>query len=183
MLDIDTNDVPVQTLYFQDDGATPNSRLAVLLYRLKLATSADPASAFEALFAAHRWTPLWRDGIFDYHHFHPNAHEVLGIARGRARVTLGGEAGQTLSVNMGDVLVLPAGTGHRCVDASDDFLVVGAYPQGQEDYDIQRPDAAAHKQALARIAAVPLPEQDPVTGAHGAVTTQWANDQREHEHP
>jgi uncharacterized protein YjlB len=176
MLDIHLPDAPAQTLYFQDDGATPNSRLPVLLYHLKLVPAADQASVFEALFAAHGWTPLWRDGIFDYHHFHPNAHEALGVAAGRARVTLGGEAGQTLSVRAGDVLVLPAGTGHRCVEASDDFLVVGAYPRGQEDYHIQRPDSALHKQALARIAATPLPEQDPVSGAQGAVKTQWADD-------
>lgn len=165
MIDIDTANAPVQTLCFDDDGATPNSRLPVLLYRLQPDPSVDLAAGFEALFAAHQWTPLWRDGIFDYHHFHPNAHEALAVVSGHARVTLGGAAGQTLSVKVGDVLVLPAGTGHRCIQRSDDFLVVGAYPRGQEDYDIQRPDRAAHQQALARIAAVPEPAQNPVTGA------------------
>ena len=94
MLDMnatDTAGATVQTLYFKDDGATPNSHFPVLLYRLQLNPSQDCASAFEALFTAHQWVPLWRGGIFDYHHFHPNAHEVLGVACGRARVTLGGE--------------------------------------------------------------------------------------------
>ncbi|CAM3321966.1 hypothetical protein GCM10011247_16340 [Pseudomonas plecoglossicida] len=117
--------------------------------------------------------PSRRAGIFDYHHYHPNAHEVLGVARGQARVTLGGAAGQTLTVKVGDVLVLPAGTGHRCVEASSDFLVVGAYPRGQEDYDIQRPERAAHKRALARISATTGPEQDPVSGVHGALMSEW----------
>ncbi len=170
---MNTQDASVQALFFEDDGATPNSRFPVLLYRLKLDRAGDTASAFEALFAAHEWTPLWRDGIFDYHHFHPNAHEALGIARGRARLTLGGECGQSVSVERGDVLVLPAGTGHRCIECSDDFLVVGAYPHGQEDYDIQRPDSAAHQRALERIAKVPQPEQDPVNGLHGALMTRW----------
>lgn len=173
MFATEMTEVPVQTLHFADDGATPNSRFPVLLYRLEPDPGGDSAGAFEALFAAHRWTPLWRAGIFDYHHYHPNAHEVLGVARGQARVTLGGAAGQTLTVKVGDVLVLPAGTGHRCVEASSDFLVVGAYPQGQEDYDIQRPDRAAHKQALARIAATAGPEQDPVSGVHGALMSEW----------
>ncbi|WP_060512028.1 cupin domain-containing protein [Pseudomonas sp. NBRC 111124] len=165
MSDIDTTNGNLQTLLFDDDGATPNNRFPVLLYRFQLDPADDNASAFEALFSAHQWTPLWRAGIFDYHHFHPNAHEALGVASGHAQVTLGGEAGQTLSVKAGDVLVLPAGTGHRCVEASDDFLVVGAYPQGQEQYDIQRPERARHQEALARIAAVPVPAQDPTTGA------------------
>jgi uncharacterized protein YjlB len=86
---------------------------------------------------------------------------------------LGGAAGQALTVKAGDVLVLPAGTGHRCMASSDDFLVVGAYPQGQEDYDIQRPEVAAHQQALARIARVPHPEQDPISEAHGALMRLW----------
>ncbi|MEI2830690.1 cupin domain-containing protein [Pseudomonas mosselii] len=173
MTRMNTQDASVQALFFEDDGATPNSRFPVLLYRLKLDRAGDTASAFEALFAAHEWTPLWRDGIFDYHHFHPNAHEALGIARGRARLTLGGECGQSVSVERGDVLVLPAGTGHRCIECSDDFLVVGAYPHGQEDYDIQRPDSAAHQRALERIAKVPQPKQDPVSGLHGALKTRW----------
>ena len=170
---MNTEDASVQALYFEDDGATPNSRFPVLFYRLKLDPSGDNASAFEALFAAHQWTPLWRDGIFDYHHFHPNAHEALGIACGQARLTLGGESGQSVSVERGDVLVLPAGTGHRCIVCSDDFLVVGAYPYGQEIYDIQRPDSAAHPRAVARIAKVPLPQQDPVGGMRGALMTHW----------
>ncbi|MFB4394245.1 MULTISPECIES: cupin domain-containing protein [unclassified Pseudomonas] len=170
---LDPGEARAQTLYFDDDGATPNSRFPVLRYQLRLDPSLDPASAFEALFAAHRWTPMWRAGVFDYQHFHPNAHEVLGIACGQARLMLGGESGQRVSVKRGDVLVLPAGTGHRCIECSDDFLVVGAYPHGQEDYDIQRPDSAAHQQALARIAKVPLPEQDPVSGAEGALMSCW----------
>lgn len=173
MTRMDTEDTSVQALYFEDDGATPNSRFPVLFYRLKLDTMGDTASEFEAMFAAHQWTPLWRFGIFDYHHFHPNAHEALGIACGRARLTLGGEYGQSVSVERGDVLVLPAGTGHRCIECSDNFLVVGAYPHGQEDYDIQRPDRAAHPRNLARIAQVPSPEQDPVCGGRGMLMTQW----------
>ncbi|MGO3982864.1 cupin [Pseudomonas sp. SAS7] len=170
---IDTAGARAQSLYFEDDGATPNSRYPVLWYRLPLEPAADNASAFEGLFSAHRWAPLWRNGIFDYHHFHPNAHEALGIACGWAKVILGGEAGQRVSVRMGDVLILPAGTGHCCIEHSEDFLVVGAYPCGQESYEINRPDREAHKRALARIAKVPGPDQDPVSGTGGALMMQW----------
>ncbi|PYB78208.1 cupin [Pseudomonas sp. LB-090624] len=170
---IDTAPATVRTLHFEDDGATPNNRFPVLLYHVHIEPTQDVAGGFEALFAAHRWTPVWRAGIYDFHHFHPNAHEALGVVCGWAQVMLGGEAGQTLGVIPGDVLVLPAGTGHRCIESSDDFLVVGAYPQGQENYATQRPDAAQHQQALARIARVPGPEQDPVCGSHGALMKSW----------
>lgn len=163
----------VQRLYFQDDGATPNSHLPVLRYHLRPKSGTEAASAFEALFARHHWTPLWRAGIFDYHHYHSTAHEALAVVRGAARVTLGGEAGQTLSLGVGDVLVLPAGTGHRCVESSRDFLVVGAYPRGQEDYDIQRPGSASHADSKAQISRVALPEADPVAGSDGPLMSVW----------
>jgi hypothetical protein len=66
MYAIDSNTQPLQALRFEDDGATPNSRFPVLLYRLQLAPAHDNAGAFETFFAAHQWTPLWRAGIFDY---------------------------------------------------------------------------------------------------------------------
>jgi uncharacterized protein YjlB len=57
--------------------------------------------------------------------------------------------------------MLPAGTGHRCICASEDFELVGAFPQGQS-WDICReaPDDAA----WARMASVSDPRRDPVTG-------------------
>jgi uncharacterized protein YjlB len=96
---------------------------------------------------------------------------VLGVATGAARVCFGGEQGEVLALAAGDVAILPAGTGHKCEWASDDFLVVGAYLQGR-DYDICRGDPAEHDRAVARIAGVPLPKKDPVFGRDGVVVRQ-----------
>jgi uncharacterized protein YjlB len=133
----------------------------VLVYR-----GVDVSDA-QALFAAHGWGGSWVDGVFDFHHFHSTSHEVLAVIAGRARLELGGPQGETFDVAAGDVVVLPAGTGHRRASASADFRVVGAYPAGQEDYDLLR---EADDAARARIDAVPTPPDDPV-GGEGV--TRW----------
>jgi uncharacterized protein YjlB len=155
---------------FADDGRIPNNpTLPLVIYRVAVAQSGDLAKDFERRFAGNGWTNSWRNGVFDYHHYHSNTHEVLGVAKGEARLCFGGEEGEVLSVSAGDVAILPAGTGHKCEWASGDFLVVGAYPDGR-DYDICRGNPAEHDGAVARIANVPLPKRDPVFGGDGVTT-------------
>ena len=152
-----------ELLVFADDGTIPNNpRLPALLFRAALPPG-DPAAA-EALFACHGWPPAWRNGIYRYHHYHPDAHEALAIACGRVSVLLGGEWGQVLDLEAGDVVVLPAGTGHRNLGASADLLVVGAYPTGQSPTE-HRGRPGEHARAIAAIPAVPDPPAEPVTGA------------------
>src|SRR5205823_467966 len=99
---------------------------------------ARAAAHYEELFADNGWLGSWRDGIFSYHHFHSTSHEVLGIVSGEAAVMLGGPSvGKQFEVRMGDVLVLPAGTGHCNAGSTDDLLVIGAYPDGMS-WDLRR---------------------------------------------
>ena len=130
-----------QTFTFADDGAIPNSKLPMLVYRG--AVPADPA-AIEKLFAANRWPPAWRNSVHPFQHFHSNAHEALGVARGRAKVQFGGPAGETLEVQAGDVVVLPAGVGHCRLEKSADLLIVGAYPDNTARPDQHRGNPAEH---------------------------------------
>jgi len=117
--------------------------------------------------------PDWRDGIFSFHHFHSITHEALGIVTGRATVMLGGPSGESFEVERGDVLVLPAGTGHRNQGSSGDLLVIGAYPSGMP-WDLRRGDPTEHDEVIANIRAVPLPEADPVEGEQGPLTELWS---------
>lgn len=160
-----------ETFTFAADGAIPNSKAPMLLYRA--AVPADP-DAIEARFAANAWPPAWRDGIHPFHHFHSTAHEALGVARGRASVLFGGPNGRTLDLKAGDVVVLPAGVGHCAQEASPDLLIVGTYPRGMErglDTRRGRPDEADAMRANA--ARVPLGVADPVAGAGGPLMRLW----------
>lgn len=163
-----------ETLRFADAGGIPNSPLPLLLYRavLEVPDAADRGAAFVALFARNGWTGAWRDGIYPFQHFHSSAHEVLGIARGRARVQLGGPPGPIVTVHAGDVIVIPAGVGHKNEGASPDLVVIGAYPAGQHA-DLRRGRAEERDEVLRRIAAVPLPLLDPVDGRDGVLLRAW----------
>jgi len=156
---------------FDDDGAIPNSRLPLLVYRD--AVPAD-AAAIEHLFAANRWPPAWRDGVHPFHHFHSTAHEALGVARGEASVLFGGPGGKVLTVRAGDVVVVPAGVAHCNQGQSSDLLIVGAYPDNGRMPDLRRGKPAEHDAAGRAVAAVPLPAADPVKGVDGGLARLWA---------
>ena len=160
---------------FEDDGATPNNPSLPLLHYprvIVLPKEFDPAAVIETLFARHGWKDSWRDGVYDFLHFHTKTHEVLGIARGSVRVRFGGAKGQIIALKAGDVVVLPAGTGHQRVTQSDDLLVVGAYPASGR-YDEPQPKDVDHDEAVAAIAKTRVPAKDPVYGRTGPLRKFW----------
>jgi len=166
--------VPV-THSFADDGRIPNNpTLPLILYRggIDLAGSPNPEMLIEQAFGENGWGNMWRNGIFPYVHYHSMIHEALGVARGRATVRFGGEHGEDIAVAPGDVVILPAGTGHQRVWSSPDLLVVGAYPPNGR-YDLCRGSKAEHAKAVLAIPQVPLPETDPVFGKAGPLIELW----------
>lgn len=166
--------VEVATRMFADDGIVPNNpRLPVVLMRGAVRPGAG-AGAIRALMEANGWGGTWTYTVFDYHHYHSNAHEALVCAAGWADLLLGGPSGETFRVETGDAVVLPAGTGHRRMASGGGFAMCGAYPPGQEDRDLIRAGSEPRGDAAARIAAVADPETDPVYGSGGPLITAWA---------
>ena len=143
----------VEALSFAPSGPVPNHpRFPALVHR---AVVDDPsAEALEALFARNGWPPQWRDGIYPFHHYHTRGHEALGIASGWTRVLLGGPDGREVTLEAGDVAVLPAGTGHCRLSDRQGLLVVGAYPPGQGADICREPPTA---EMLERVAALQAP--------------------------
>ena len=162
--------------YLKDDGIYPNNaRLPLLVYQQVIELPVhDPASRVEALFVGHHWHNSWRNGVYSFHHYHSAAHEVLGVYSGSATVQLGGDNGVTVTIKPGDVLLIPAGVAHKNLGASRDFGLVGAYPQRQHP-DMCYGKPGERPQADDRIAAVPLPQSDPVFGATGPMHTYWTD--------
>jgi hypothetical protein len=67
---------------FADDGIVPNNaKLPLILYRgpIRTAGAADPAALFEVLFERNGWKNSWRDGIYDYVHYHSKFTRCLGL--------------------------------------------------------------------------------------------------------
>jgi uncharacterized protein YjlB len=160
---------------FKDDGVVPNHpRWPLVVYRgaVKLPETFDPAAIFEDLFAQNGWRGSWRNGVYDYLHYHSRIHEVMGVARGSAVVQFGGKEGRKITIKRGDVLVLPSGTGHQCLWAGDDFLVVGAYPAAGT-YDVFRTSPEEHAKALETVPKVPPPPRDPIFGKDGPLLHLW----------
>ncbi|PZA10066.1 hypothetical protein DNX69_22330 [Rhodopseudomonas palustris] len=158
---------------FDDDGLIPNNPMPLLLYKRAVEIAGgDPEQTIEDLFEVNGWGDSWRNGIYDYHHYHATVHEALGVARGRALVLFGGEQGEAIELRPGDVAVLPAGTGHKCVFASHDFRVIGAYPPGAT-MQVTRPTPDNYRKALQSIPKVRLPDTDPVFGKDGPLLRLW----------
>lgn len=160
-----------EAMCFRDDGKIPNNKLPLLLYRNAFQ---DPtASKLQRHFASNNWTNSWDNGVYPFHHYHSTSHEVLGIYAGSALLHLGGEQGEKIKVQAGDVIIIPAGVGHKNLGASNDFGVVGGYPDGR-DWDLLKGEAGERPKADKNIAGLPIPDADPFLGKEEGVHLIWS---------
>ncbi|KAI1098128.1 RmlC-like cupin domain-containing protein [Jackrogersella minutella] len=130
------------------------------------------ASAIEShLTAVGVVEPQWRFSMYSTTHFHSTTHEVLCISQGKARLCFGGEENPERvekEVVPGDVLILPAGVGHRLFqDLTDDFEMVGSYPTGYSwDMCYGKEGEEAEIRSIGKL---PWFERDPIYGDEGPV--------------
>ena len=158
----------------EDDGVFPNNNhLIMLVYRGALLLNPDDDSTIvEKLFYDNKWSNSWKNGIFDYHHYHSNTHEALAVFSGNAELQIGGPQGICLKILRGDVLIMPAGVAYKCLKNSEDFIVIGAYPEGILK-DINYGKDGERPVADENILKVPMPTTDPVYGETGPLIHNW----------
>jgi uncharacterized protein YjlB len=174
-LDDRTQEVEVREHLFEDDGRIPNnSELPLLFYPQVCEKDSPSPSGCKELLVQHGWRGTWVNGVFSYHHYHSTSHEVLIVVGGEARLTFGGPEGETIEVEAGDAVVIPAGVGHCNEDSSSDFSVIGAYPRGQESYDLRTGEEGERPEVLENIRKVSLPETDPLFGEEGPLLRYWS---------
>jgi uncharacterized protein YjlB len=170
-----THERGVEVHRLGDDGMFPNNPAhPLLVYRdaFDLRENDDPAAEIERVFMRNGWVGAWRNGIYDFAHYHSTAHEVLGCYGGWARVRFGGSHGVATKLSAGDAVVIPAGVAHERLAADAEFRVVGTYAGGR-DYDMNCGRATERPAADHNIASIPLPDCDPIFGAHGPLKQHW----------
>ena len=177
------------------EGSPNNEALPLIVYRAAVDVSGEePEGAVEKTFGENDWGDGFRGDTFPFHHYHSIAHEVVGCARGKARLQFGGPQGPVIDVQAGDAVLIPAGVVHCRLDDAPGYASVGAYPPGQQpDLCVSsEADAAAARQrddtgdldlkvvgrnelaaTKASIAGTALPETDPIAGPDGPVATLW----------
>ncbi|HEY8933890.1 MAG TPA: cupin, partial [Cyclobacteriaceae bacterium] len=153
----------------------PNSSFPLVIYKNVFASRGDSGAEWlETHFQKCGWSNSWRNGVFPYHHYHSITHEVMGVYSGNDILQFGGPDGQQLAVEEGDVIVIPAGVGHKNIRTSHTLKVVGAYPEGME-YDVMLATPSDYKKACANLREVPFPTTDPVFGTDEGICRIWKN--------
>lgn len=165
----------IQNIMIQENKPFPNSTLPVLYYPKGIADKLNEAEVSQkvlSFFEQNGYTNGWVGSIYIYHHFHSNTHEVLGCISGEAQVQLGGPNAEIYPFRSGNVLLLPAGVAHKLITASEDFQIVGAYPDHQSP-DMQTGNLEDYSEVTERIQRVSKPKYDPVQNVHGGVAEYW----------
>ncbi|RVX67749.1 hypothetical protein B0A52_07872 [Exophiala mesophila] len=168
-----------EVYHLTPNRGAPNSDKPVLIYRdcLPLPISEEKTTEF---LESHAWVKKGTWGHIDVRHFHPNTHECYGVFQGESTILVGcggvdpDDQGTKIDVSVGDVIVLPAGTGHCNLQSTKDYRYIGVYPDGAPPW---RSELGKEPIDLAEMrketGSVLLPAEDPVNGANGPLLSLW----------
>ncbi|KAH7072116.1 RmlC-like cupin domain-containing protein [Paraphoma chrysanthemicola] len=171
---------PLTSLHITTHSIPPHSHLPnTSTHPLIIYHSVYPAHTSPSLIETHLRTtslvPAWRYTMYTTTHYHSSTHEVLCVYAGRARLLFGGEGNPgkvEVVVGKGDVLVVPAGVGHRLLedlagDGEEGYMMVGAYPRGCSwDMCYGKEEEEGERK---RVGEVKWLEKDPMYGDDGPV--------------
>lgn len=158
---------------FKGYGNFPNnSNLPLVIFQNPFQDVNISPEYFEKCFSNHDWPAAWRNGLFNFHHYHSTAHEVLGVYSGWIKACFGGPQGQILEARKGDVIIIPAGVAHCNKGQSPDFMAVGAYPVGQTQ-DMKYGKQEERPEVDHNISMVSRPLADPIFGKEGPLMELW----------
>jgi uncharacterized protein YjlB len=153
------------------DGFFPNNILPLIVCKSALEFNLTSEEIKKKL-KANLWENSWMGGVYNFHHYHSTAHEVLCVYEGTATLLFGGDKGVVMLLKKGDVVIIPAGVAHKNLDATEQFKCIGAYPKGQA-YDMHEGKKEEYAKAVGNIAILPLPATDPIFGMDGPLLTEW----------
>ena len=144
----------------------PNSELPLLIMCGAIPADEAASEKVERRFARHGWQGTWTYTVFDYWHFHVEGHEVLACVSGEASIGFGGDeadGGVVVPMTPGDAVIVPAGVGHKRIEATKDFQVVGGYPPAQNG-SVVRADSMDVGKARQKTSGISDPRTDPGDG-------------------
>jgi len=150
-------------------NSTPTNRpLYIYHSALPNASASDIESRLKSVGVV---APQWRYTMYSTTHFHSTTHEVLCVSAGRARLCFGGElnSGRVEPVvEKGDVMVVPAGVGHRLLEDYGGFEMVGSYPKDAKEWDMCY-GKEAESEKIEAIKKLDWFDMDPLYGSEGPV--------------
>lgn len=161
--------------FFNDDGIFPNNLLPVTIYRKVLDIPMSDYLLylyFKLIFNEHGWSNHRRSGIYNFHHYHSNAHKVIGVCKGKATLLFGGSNGHCVNISKGDVVVIPAGVALKNMGKENCIDCIMGFFEGKV-YDINYGKIGERPVTDMNIASLSIPDTDPLFGKAAGIASLW----------
>jgi uncharacterized protein YjlB len=126
-------EIEVVRIFRKDDGIFPNNESYPLILMKNAFSGRTEEEGRHLITKSGEWTNPWTWGVFEYHHYHSKAWELLLCVQREANVQLGGVTGPTIQMKQGDLVYVPPGFAHKQASSSNGFTLLGSYAkQGLE---------------------------------------------------